>query len=277
MVLKVIDAHMHLGLRNMPEKCIEFLRKIDFENSLNMKPKDLILKNEEIEIEKIILVPSYPCGNDLPYDGFYEQHEWKGNHDEFLQWGTINPLYNAISIREELSKQYSLGIVGIKLHPVHHGYKPNDYRIEERNLIKLMEVYEFAEDYDLPLLIHTGTSITLDSRNKYGNPIYIDDVIKDFKIKIILAHAGRPLWTNEAFFLARSYENVYLEISSIPPNRIREYLPRIDELKDKVIYGSDFPNFKGHDILKNALEVAKTFDYDERIMRDNILNLIKIK
>jgi|BEDMetMinimDraft_2_1075160.scaffolds.fasta_scaffold00026_1 Predicted metal-dependent hydrolase of the TIM-barrel fold len=276
MKFKVIDAHVHLGLHKMPDHCKEFIRRIGFLNSLNLRPEDFKLSNDYLMIDKIILVPSYPCGNNLATDGFYEQYEWRKNHDVFLQYGTINPLAD-VKVREELNKQYSMGIVGIKLHPVHHGYKPNDYRKEEKNLLNLQEVYQFAEDYKLPVTIHTGTSLTSFSRNKYGNPIYCDDVIKDFNVNIILAHAGRPLWSNEAFFLARSYENVYIEISSIPPKRLKEYLPRLDEIKNKVIYGSDFPNFSGHDLIGNAIDVINLIGYDQGIMMNNILKLINYK
>lgn len=275
-MLKVIDSHVHLGLSKMPEHCKEFIKRIDSLYTLNLNPKDLVLRNDKVEIEKLILVPSYPCGNNTATDGFYEQHEWKNGYDFLLQYGTINPLAK-VNVREELSKQYSLGIVGIKLHPVHHGYKPNDYREEERNLKNLGEIYQFAKDYNLPLVIHTGTSLTVGSRNKYGNPIFVDDVIKDFNVKLIIAHAGRPIWTDEAFFLARSYENVYLEISSIPPKRIKQYLSRIDEIKHKIIYGSDFPNFKNHDLIKNAIDVIESLGYDEGIFYQNILKLIRIR
>jgi len=275
-MFKVIDAHVYLGLSKMPHHCKEFIKRIDSLEALKLKPKDLILNSEKAEIEKIILVPSYPCGNNESVDGFYEQYEWRKGYDFLLQYGTINPMAN-VNVREELSKQYSLGIVGIKLHPVHHGYKPNDYREEERRLKRLEEVYQFAQDYNLPVTIHTGTSLTVNSRNKYGNPIFVDDVVKDFKIKIVLAHAGRPLWTNEAFFLARSYENVYLEISSIPPKRILQYISRIDEIRQKTIYGSDFPNFKGHDLLRNVIEAMEVLGYDKEIFHDNILGIINLR
>ncbi|MEM3226519.1 MAG: amidohydrolase family protein [Saccharolobus sp.] len=268
-MIKVIDAHVHyhILMRKIPEHCKEFLE--------NIEGAKLTIKNDNIEIEKILLVPSYPCYSEDCYDGFYiDYEERRKNPDLYLQWGEVNPI--TCNVKEELEKQYSLGIVGIKLHPVHHAFKPNAYREEEGGLKNLLYIYEFAEDHDLPVMIHTGTSIGAKSRNKYADPIYVDDVAKDFpKIKIILAHAGRPIWYSTAFYMARFINNVYLEISSIPPKNILKALPRLREISDKVIYGSDFPAFKGQDLAEYAYQVYNEIK-DEKIMRDNDKRILKI-
>lgn len=274
-MLKVIDGHVHLGFSKMPKHCYDFLNFIGFYGK-DERPYELKLEDENIYIEHIILIPSFPCGSNECTDGFYQQVEWiKGYEDIFLVSGTLNPNCN-INVREELERQYSLGAVAIKLHPVHHFFKPNDYREEERGLKNLKEIYEFAEEYKLPVIIHTGTSITTNARNKYGDPIYVDDVVKDFNLTIILAHSGRPLWTETAFYLAKSFSNVYLDISSIPPKKLREYLPRIDEIPEKIVYGSDYPNYKGQTLLGHAYEIANQVNFNENIMRNNLLRLIKI-
>src|ERR1035437_9261609 len=92
----------------------------------------------------------------------------------------------------------------IKIHPPHQLLFPNDYL----NGVKELEIiYRAAETNGIPVMFHTGTSIFADARNKYGDPIYVDDVAVDFpKLKILLAHGGRPLWMHTAFFL-RSEEH----------------------------------------------------------------------
>ncbi|TRN02174.1 amidohydrolase [Sulfolobus sp. E1] len=269
-MIKVVDAHVHYHIYagKIPKHCEEFLE--------NVKETRMSLRNDEVEIEKILLVPSHPCYSEECYDGFYiDYEERKRNPEIYLQWGEVNPL--TCDVRHELERQYSLGIIGIKLHPPHHGFKPNAYREEEGGLKELLYVYEFAEDHDLPVMIHTGTSIGVRSRNKYADPIYVDDVAKDFpKLKIILAHAGRPIWYSSAFYMAKHISNVYLEISSIPPKNILNVLPNLEEISSKVIYGSDFPAFKGQDLADYASQVYKVIR-DDRIMSSNIKRLIKIK
>ena len=69
-------------------------------------------------------------------------------------------------------------------------------------------------------MVHTGTSIFPGARNKYGDPIYVDDVAVDFpRLKILLAHGGRPLWMDTAFFLVRRHRNVYLTLAASLPKR----------------------------------------------------------
>ena len=92
------------------------------------------------------------------------------------------------------------------------------------------------------MLIHTGTSIFPGARSRLGEPMGVDDVAVDVpELTIVIAHGGRPLWMEQAFFLVRRFPNVYMDVSSIPPKAILRYFPRLAEIADKVLYGSDWP------------------------------------
>jgi predicted TIM-barrel fold metal-dependent hydrolase len=45
-----------------------------------------------------------------------------------------------------------------------------------------------------------------------------------------------------AFFVVRRHPNVFLEISGIPPPKLLEYFPRIEEIAAKVVWGTDWPS-----------------------------------
>jgi uncharacterized protein len=106
----------------------------------------------------------------------------------------------------------------------------------------LRALYEEAQRLKLPVMIHTGTSIFPGARSRNGEPITVDDVAVDFPdLTIILAHGGRPLWMEQAFFLVRRFPQVWMDVSSIPPKAILRYFPRLAEIADKVLYGSDWP------------------------------------
>jgi hypothetical protein len=106
----------------------------------------------------------------------------------------------------------------------------------------LRALYEEAQRLRLPVMIHTGTSIFPGARSRLGEPMGVDDVAVDFpELTIVIAHGGRPLWMEQAFFLARRFPNLYLDVSSIPPRAILRYFPRLAEIADKVLYGSDWP------------------------------------
>jgi predicted TIM-barrel fold metal-dependent hydrolase len=137
----------------------------------------------------------------------------------------------------------------IKIHPPHQLLYPNDYLNGVRELEML---YRAAEREGIPVMIHTGTSIFPGARNKYADPIHLDDVALDFpKLKIIMAHGGRPLWMDTAFFLIRRHRNLYLDISSIPPVSLLQYFPRLEAIADQTLFGTDWPGPGVPDIKRN--------------------------
>jgi predicted TIM-barrel fold metal-dependent hydrolase len=139
----------------------------------------------------------------------------------------------------EVDRLKKIGIRGLKVHPSHQLFAPNQYR---HGLGPLRTMYERAQAVGMPVMIHTGTSIFPGARNAYAQPILADDVGVDFPgLVVILAHGGRPLWMNEAFFLVRRHPNMYMDISGIPPQKLMEYFPRIEEIADKVLFGTDWP------------------------------------
>ncbi|HEX6467386.1 MAG TPA: amidohydrolase family protein, partial [Terriglobales bacterium] len=110
-----------------------------------------------------------------------------------------------------------------------------------------------------------------------GDPIYVDDVAVDFpKLKILLAHGGRPLWMETAFFLVRRHRNVYLDTSGIPPKSLLKYFPRLEEIAEKTLFGTDWPGPGVPDIRKNleefqALPLSK--EAKERILSGTALSI----
>jgi uncharacterized protein len=153
------------------------------------------------------------------------------------------------NILADVEQILQLKIRMIKIHPPHQLLFPNDY---QKGVKELEIIYRAAEANGVPVMFHTGTSIFANARNRYGDPIYIDDVAVDFpKLKILLAHGGRPLWMDTAFFLLRRHPNVFLDISGIPPKTLLKYFPRLDEIAHKTLFGTDWPGPGVPDIKTN--------------------------
>lgn len=126
------------------------------------------------------------------------------------------------------------GFRGVKLYPTYQHYYLNDPR--------MYPLYQAARDLGVPVLVHTGSSVFRGSRMKYGDPLQLDDVAVDFPdLNLVMAHAGRGLWYDRAFFLSKLHANVYMEISGLPPSKLMTYFPELDRITDKVIFGSDWP------------------------------------
>jgi predicted TIM-barrel fold metal-dependent hydrolase len=142
-----------------------------------------------------------------------------------------------------------MGIRCVKIHPSHQLYPANAYTM---GLDALGRIYRRCEERGLPVTIHTGTSIFPGARSKYGHPMEIDDVAIDFPdLTILMAHGGRPLWMDEAFFILRRHPRVYLELSGIPPAKLLEYFPRLAEIGDRVVWGTDWPSPGVKDLRQN--------------------------
>jgi uncharacterized protein len=189
----------------------------------------------------------------------------KKDPKRLLACGSVHPRHTK-NILADVEHILRLGIRMIKIHPPHQLLFPNDY---VRGVKELEIIYRAAEANGIPVMIHTGTSVFPGARNKYGDPIYVDDVAVDFpKLKILLAHGGRPLWMDTAFFLIRRHPNVYLDVSGIPPKKLLEYFPRLSEIAHKTLFGTDWPGPGVPDIKQNVEEFRELPITDE--MREQI-------
>jgi predicted TIM-barrel fold metal-dependent hydrolase len=182
----------------------------------------------------------------------------KEDPKRLIPCGSLHPRHST-NFMSDMDHLLRLGIRMIKVHPPHQLLYPNDYL---RGVKELEILYRAAEANGTPVMVHTGTSIFPGARNKFGDPIYVDDVAVDFpRLKILLAHGGRPLWMNTAFFLVRRHPNVYLDISGIPPKALLKYFPRLEEIANQTLFGTDWPGPGVPDIKQNldnfrALPVA---------------------
>ncbi|SEP00345.1 hypothetical protein SAMN04487948_11070 [Halogranum amylolyticum] len=165
-----------------------------------------------------------------------------------------------------------LQLDGIKIHPPHQGLNANDYRDDPdtRGLDGLRILYERCESAGVPVMVHTGTSIFPSARSRYADPMPLDDVAVDFPdLPLIMAHGGRPMYTDEAWFLLFRHDNVYLDISSFPPQNLLDYFPDIEQVSGRVLFGSDWPGPMVPDIGDNV-EAVKQLDLPDDVV-DSIL------
>ncbi len=197
------------------------------------------------------------------------------NSDIMIPFASIDPARGKMGAREarRLVEQY--GVRGFKFHPSVQGFFPND-----RSAYPL---YEVIAEYKLPALFHTGqTGIGAGMpggagiRLKYSNPMYLDDVAADFPdMPIILAHPSFP-WQEEALAVATHKPQVYIDLSGWSP----KYFPSIlvhyanTLLKDKVLFGSDFPLITPDRWLADFEKLPIKDDVRPRILKHNAAKLL---
>jgi predicted TIM-barrel fold metal-dependent hydrolase len=169
--------------------------------------------------------------------------------ERFAMIGNINPHLH-YPVDEELERQIALGAVALKIHPVHGGFPVNERA--------LYPAYAICQDARMPVVVHCGTSTFPGSSNSFADPVLLDDVLRDFRsLDVVLAHGGRGWWYDAAAFMALSNPRVWIELSGLPPSRLREYYARHNwaRLTRRMIFGTDWPGVPG--IARNARAVAE--------------------
>lgn len=254
----ITDCHIHIQpMELFKPEALALMKKSrkDFDQVAEYcrSPKAFLAYLDRIGVDRAVLI-NYVAPEVIgftPAVNEFIANYVKESPKRLIPCGSVHPRHTA-NVLADMEQVVRLGIRLIKIHPPHQLLYPNDYV----NGVKELEIiYRAAEANGIPTMVHTGTSIFRGARNKYGDPMYVDDVAVDFpRLKILLAHGGRPLWTDTAFFLVRRHRNVYLDISGIPPKTLLKSFPRLEEIAHKSLFGTDWPGPGVPAIEKNLAE-----------------------
>ena len=280
----IIDIHIHIQPLEMFKphalKLIQHGRKDYAEvEKYTASPAAFLAFLDEAGIERAGLI-NYVSPDVIGFPT--EVNDWCAKYcsaapDRLIAFGSVHPKY-VPDAGAEVERLKKIGIRGLKVHPSHQLFAPNAYR---DGFGPLAAMYEKAQELAIPIMIHTGTSIFPGARNLYAQPLLADDVGVDFPdLVVILAHGGRPLWMEEAFFLVRRHKNMYIDISGIPPQKLMEYFPRIEEIADKVLFGTDWPGpgvpgVRGNIEKFRALPISPAAQ--QKILYDNAARLFPVR
>lgn len=264
-----IDFHVHVYRNDWHPWVMDYLKKsnpdFDFTEEITRERLLRILDDAGVRYA-VILAENAPAATGTVRNEYVA--EFCRGEERLIPFASINP-NTSHGMVEEMEKAYEMGCRGLKLLPSYMYFYPNESRI--------YRLYEKCADLEIPVMFHTGTSVFKNVRQKYANPIHLDDVAVDFPdLTIVMAHSGRGMWYDTAFMLARLHDNVYLELSGLPPKKLLEYFPKLEDLEDKVIFGSDFPSA---DIGKN-IGVIQSLPISERakkkILGQNAARILRL-
>ena len=194
----ITDCHIHIQPYEMFKAWpIEVMKKArgHFEDVLEYcrSPKSLLKYLDAVEVERAVLI-NYVAPEVMGLTSGVNQ--WvakycKEDPKRLISCGSVHPRHSR-DVQTDMDEIVRLGIRLIKIHPPHQLLYANDYT---NGVQELATIYRTAEAHGVPVMIHTGTSIFPHARNKYADPIYLDDVAVDFpKLKLLMAHGGRPIW-----------------------------------------------------------------------------------
>jgi len=130
-----------------------------------------------------------------------------------------------------------LGLQGIKLMPMYAGFFPQDERLDP--------LWAYAQQHNLPVLLHTGTTFVSQSHLETTLPRHIDAVARRFpEVRIIMAHLGHP-YEGECVAVIRKHPHVYADVSALHyrPWQLFHSLMLVHEygVWNKLLFGTDFP------------------------------------
>ncbi len=211
-----------------------------------------------------------PLSNDEIIDGAIR------HSDVLIPFGSVDP--NRDDALDEIGRLIDRGVKGFKFHPTVQGFDPSDDRFAP--------VYAALQDAGVIALFHTGqTGIGAGMRGGRGlrlalsNPMLLDNVAADYgDLQIIMAHPSVP-WQDEALSVATHKHNTWIDLSGWSPKYFPPSLVRYANslIKDRVLFGSDFPLLTPDRWIRDA-EKVETFKPEvlPNVMKLNAARLLKL-
>jgi len=200
------------------------------------------------------------------------------NSDIMVAFASIDPAKGKMGAREARRLIDEHGVRGFKFHPTVQGFFPNDR--------KAYVLYEVIAAAKLPTIFHSGHSgIGTGMRGggglrlKYSNPTYLDDVAVDFPdMPIIIAHPSWP-WQDEALSICLHKPNVYIDLSGWSPKYFSPQLVQYANtlLKERMLFGSDFPLITPDRWLKDFEAAAFKPEVRPLILKENAIRLLGLR
>jgi predicted TIM-barrel fold metal-dependent hydrolase len=199
------------------------------------------------------------------------------NSDIMIAFASVDPTRGPEAVNEARRLIAAGGIRGFKLHPPIQQFHAND-RIA-------YPFYEALAEARMPVIFHTGHSGIGTGmpggggvRLKYGNPMDIDDVAVDFPdMPIIMAHPSFP-WQDEAISICLHKPRVYIDLSGWSPKYFSPTLVQYANtlLKEKVLFGSDFPLITPDRWLADFAKIEIRDEVRPLILKQNAIRLLKL-
>src|SRR6202789_3855807 len=197
------------------------------------------------------------------------------NSDIVMAFASVDPMRGADAVKEARRLIAKGGIRGFKLHCPLMKFHANDKAA--------YPFYEVLAEAKLPVIFHTGHSGIGTGmpggggvRLKYGNPMDIDDVAVDFPdMPIIMAHPSFP-WQDEAISICLHKPQVYIDLSGWSPKYFSPTLIQYANtlLKEKMLFGSDFPLITPDRWLADFEKIAIRDDLRALILKQNAIRLL---
>lgn len=243
--MAIAGTYVH-GLRAMGiELSLEAVRENMIPPLWDPHGETLIAEMEEAGIDRTVIMPmDFGLLLGEPETPVEEQNRafsqlQRRYPDRIIALASVDPRRpNALELVKRAIEGW--GLRGLNLYPA-SGFYPNGretYRLLER-----------ASRLGVPVVVHTGQMAPAPLRIKYGDPVYLDDILVDFpNLTVIAAHMGFG-WHEQLFYMGALKFNLATDISAWQDvarsnyhkfcEVLRQALDRLGA--DRVLFGTDGP------------------------------------
>lgn len=270
----IIDGHVHIA--DSPDVGGFGTMTLDGPTLVQLMDGPFYLREEWRRVDMALTQPMItPTRDGDPLDHHrYIIDQVASYPDRLMGCFVANPLLDpqrTISVMRELVT--AGGFKAMKLHPTGHGYMPF------KTVDRLRPLLDAARDLEIPVIVHQGDP-------PFGHPSQLTALIEEFRtVQFVLGHFAtqRVVLADEAIYVARQNENVYIETGWGALPRIKEGIAAIGP--HRFIFGSDCPVQEIGSQLR-PLEVLMWekpmgIDLDrrdaERIMGGNLAELLRLE
>lgn len=168
---------------------------------------------------------------------------------------------------------------GLKLYPGYEPFYPADPVLEP--------VYQLAEEFSVPVMIHSGDTYSPRGKVKFSHPLHVDDVAVDHPgVNFVICHIGNP-WIRDCMEVVYKNANCYTDISGLVlgdfSDRFESYMQRqLQDMllfgvePDNVLYGTDWPISSMQSYLEFIDELKIPPKDRKKIMYENAARLFKL-
>ena len=273
--MRIIDVHCYPNTKEWIEcqrPYVDALAKY-WNRSWTAKSEEDVIKDfTDAGVEAILValdlettVATPPCSNDF-VAGMRKRHP-----DRIIQaWAAVDPFKGEKALAEARHAIHNLKMLGFHFHPIIGHFAVNDRR--------LYPLFELINETRAPVMIDVGTTGMgagmpggMGSKLRHAHPAAIDELAADFPdLTIIAAHPGWP-WVDEMTAVALHKGNVFWELSGWAPKYFPTQL-KLDirgRLKDKIMFGSDYPSIPHARLLREWNELGYADDVMERVFHGN--------
>ncbi len=168
---------------------------------------------------------------------------------------------------------------GLKLYPGYEPFYPFDPKLEP--------VYALAEEFGVPVMIHSGDTYDPKGKVKFAHPLHIDEVAVDHPhVNFVICHIGNP-WIRDCMEVVYKNKNVYTDISGLVlgdfTDRFERYMrQQLHDMllygveADNVLFGTDWPISSMESYLEFMEEIKLPAKEMDKIMYENAARLFKL-